>query len=107
MLHFLFGSLCLCVSVVRSTNQFADWPGIVEQILRPAVVIGQRDFQRYAQRVVNGGDDVLEADGAAARAFSPGIGIADDLAHAQAAAEEDGAAGVGPVLAAGTGLADP
>src|SRR5262245_9435823 len=59
---------------------------IIQEINRPALVIGQGGNRVDAEDVIEGGQDVLRGVGLAARAFAAGVGGADDLAHAQAAA---------------------
>src|SRR5262249_27061702 len=83
-------------------NRFA----LVEQVLRPAIEVRELGIEIDAERLIDGGHDVLEGDIAGAGAFGAGVGFAEDLAHTQAAAMEQDAAGVGPVLAAWPRLAD-
>src|SRR5262245_23349196 len=89
-----------------SLDQLPNRLAIVEQILRPAVEVGKLGIEVDAERLIDRRHDVLEIDVSGARAFGAGIGFADDLAHAEAAAAEQHAAGVGPVLAPRPRLAD-
>src|SRR5262249_51489753 len=56
--------------------------------------------------MIHGGKDVPGAGGPGGGVFGTGIGGADHLAHAQAAAGEDDGHGARPVIAAGSGV-DP
>src|SRR5690349_18334658 len=57
-----------------------------------------------AEVVVDGGGDVLGADGAVDDVLAAGAAAADGLAEAQAAAGEEDAEGVAPVVAAGVAV---
>ena len=54
-----------------------------------------------AELVIEGGEDVLIVHGPILRFFAQAVGRTDDLAHAHAAAGQEGARRLGPVVAAG------
>src|SRR5262249_26687153 len=89
-----------------SAYQLAYGFAVIEQVLWPAIEVGKRDGRVDAERVVDGGDDVLEGNFTVFGAFGAGVGRADHVAHAQAAAEKQHAPGIRPVLASGTRLSD-
>src|SRR5918999_382099 len=69
-------------------TEFLDLLGVVEQVHRPALVIGQRRLARIdAEDVVERGQHVLRRVVPTLRPFAAGGGGADDLAHLETAAD--------------------
>src|SRR5262249_57132414 len=69
-----------------SADEFRDRLRVVEQVLRTAVEVRQLCLRVHAEDVVDRRNDLLEGDAAAPGPLRPRVGLADDLAHAQAAA---------------------
>src|SRR5262245_6760005 len=65
-----------------------------------ALVVGKGVGRVDAENVVECGENVLRRVGLAFRPFGSGVGFADDLAHAQAAAGKEGETRIPPVSTA-------
>src|SRR5262245_41849895 len=79
--------------------QLCDLFAMIEQILRPAGEVRPRRRRADAEHAVEGGKHVRGGEGSTGSAFAPWVGGADDLAHLQTAAGDEGAAGTRPVTA--------
>src|SRR5678815_1735433 len=84
------------------TTQLADRRFVIEEILRPATEIGKRGPGIDPKHLVDRGHDVLECEAAARGELGAGVSLANHLTHLESATVEERAAGIRPVLAAGT-----
>src|SRR5688572_439225 len=87
-------------------NHFLQRLGaFVDEILRAAAEVEFADgAQVEAEVVIERGPDFLEADGPADRVLAQAVGRADDLTGPHAAAGEQGARDLRPVVAAGAAV---
>ena len=90
----------------RSGEDRADRFAPVGDADRPAGEVGEHQVGVDAEQVVDRGDEVARGDGVVERVGGELVGRAEDEALLDAAAEEEGEAALGPVVAAGV-LVDP
>src|SRR5262245_41946277 len=84
----------------EKSNQFLNRPRVVEQAHWASAEVGEGHSRVDAEDVVERRMDVLRRERLAGNAFAAWAGVADGLAHTQAAAGEEGEAGLRPVVAA-------
>src|SRR5947209_2479579 len=103
-LGLLFLSLSVSIRVhlwLKSLKDPADWLALVHARNRPAGVVAEGLVRVDAQPAVHGREQVGGAQWPADGVLGPGVGRADDLPGAQAAAGEQHRERVAPVVAAG------
>src|SRR6516164_5166538 len=86
------------------SNQLLNRPAFAQNPQRPLSRVVEFVVVVDAEDMVHGREDIAGAGGAGGGVFGTGIGGADHLAHAQAAAGEDDGHGDRPVIAAGSGV---
>ena len=97
---------CARGSARAASDQLADWLSPVEEEVRAVGgVVDHRVLNVDAELVIKRGEDILVVHGPILRFLAQAVGRADDLAHAHAAAGQEGARRLGPVVSA-RGLVD-
>ena len=85
-----------------ASDELADWVAAVEEIVRAVGgVVDHGVLDVDAELVIEGGEDVLIVHGPILRFLAQAVGRTDDLAHAHAAAGQECARRLGPVVSAG------